>query len=74
MGEFLPPQIIYDGKTDKCYPMFKFPLDWNITHSENHWANTATQMVYVNNIILPYIRKVRHTQNLSKKSNGSMYI
>ena len=66
MGEFLPPQIIYGGKTDKCHPVFKFPLDWNITHSENHWANTATQMDYVKNIILPYIKKVRRTQNLSK--------
>jgi hypothetical protein len=53
-------------KTDKCHPVFKFPLDWNITHSENHWANTATQMDYVKNIILPYIKKVRRTQNLSK--------
>jgi hypothetical protein len=43
-----------------------FPSDWNITHSENHWVNTATQMDYVKNIILPYIRKVRRTQNLSK--------
>jgi len=33
--------------------VFKFPSDWNITHSENHWANTATQMDYVKNIILP---------------------
>ena len=74
MGEFLPPQIIYGGKTDKCHPVFKFPSDWNIAHSENLWANTATQMDYVRNVILPYIRKVRRTQNLSKKSNGSMYI
>ena len=47
MGEFLPPQIIYGGKTDKWHPVFKFPSDWNITHSENHWANTASQMDYV---------------------------
>ena len=39
---------------------------WNITHSENHWAKTATQMHYAKNIILPYIRKVRSSQNLSK--------
>ena len=56
IGEFLPPQIIYVRKTDKCHPS-----DWNTTHSENHWANTATQMDYVKNIILPYIRKVRRT-------------
>ena len=24
IGEFLSPQIIYGGKTDKCHPLFKF--------------------------------------------------
>ena len=35
-------------------------------YSENHWANTCTQMDYVNNIILPFIRKIKRTQNLPK--------
>ena len=60
-GRISPTQIIYGGKTDKCQPVFKFLSDWNITHSENHWANTATQMDYVKTIILPYIRKVHRT-------------
>ena len=38
-GEMLPPQVIYQGLTDKCHPVFKFPGDWQITHTPNHWSN-----------------------------------
>ena len=27
IGEFLPVQLIYKGKTDKCHPSFQFPSD-----------------------------------------------
>ena len=29
-GEFLPPQLIYQGKTPACLPCYKFPNDCNI--------------------------------------------
>ena len=41
-GEFLPPQIIYRGKTGKtpaCLPRYKFPSDWHVTCTPNHWSN-----------------------------------
>lgn len=39
-GAFLPLQIIYAGKTCRCLPSKKqFPIDWNRTYTENHWAN-----------------------------------
>ena len=28
MGEVLPPQLIYGGKSDRCHPPFDFPHDW----------------------------------------------
>ena len=28
-GEFLPPQVIYEGKTKCCLPPFQFPYTWN---------------------------------------------
>ena len=34
--DFVPPKIIYGGKTDKFHPVYKFPSDWHITHYENH--------------------------------------
>ena len=36
LGDFLPLQLIYKGKTARCHPQFKFPADWDITHSPKH--------------------------------------
>ena len=41
-GEFLPPQLIYQGKTSRCLPSVEFPDDWHITYSINHWSNEGT--------------------------------
>ena len=38
-GDFLPPQLIYQGNTSKCLPSVDFPSDWHITFTENHWLN-----------------------------------
>lgn len=35
-GEYLPPQLIYKGKTSQCHPQVSFPEGWDIWHSENH--------------------------------------
>ena len=53
-GVFLPPQIIYKGKTSRCHPTIAFPADWNVTQSPNHWANENTTLEYIKTIILPY--------------------
>ena len=59
LGEFLPLQLIYKGKTNHCHPKFSFPLDWHITHSPNHWSNESTMLDYIKHIIVPYLRKTR---------------
>ena len=41
-GDFLTPQIIYQGKTIRYLPKFKFPTDWSTTYSANHWSNEGT--------------------------------
>ena len=44
-GEFLPPQLIYKGKTPKFLPSLdNISSDWDITFTKNHWANEATVM------------------------------
>ena len=35
-SSFLPPQIIYQGKTSRCLPTTSFPKGWSITYSKNH--------------------------------------
>ena len=59
VGEFLPPQIIYKGKTNRCHPHYNFPSDWSITHSPNHWSTEETTLQYINQIIIPYFDKKR---------------
>jgi len=58
-GHYLPPQIIYQGKTRKCLPVVKFPPNWNITFIENHWANELTTLQYIDAILLPYVKQKR---------------
>ena len=55
-GDFLPPQLVYQGKTERCLPHYQFPESWDITFSPNHWSNEHTMKRYVENIILPYIK------------------
>ena len=66
VGDFLPVQLIYKGKTDHCHPHYQFPLGWDITHSSNHWSTEATMIQYVQNIIIPYVRNVRDALNEDK--------
>ena len=56
-GDFLPPQLIYQGKTTACLPSTKFPSSWHITFTPTHWANEVTTLAYINRIILPYIKR-----------------
>lgn len=58
-GHYLPPQIIYQGKTRKCLPVIKFPSNWHITFTENHWANELTTLQYIDAILLPYVKQKR---------------
>ena len=63
-GDFLPPQLVYKGKTECCLPQYQFPESWDIIFSANHWSNEQTMKRYVENIILPYIKDKRKTLKL----------
>jgi hypothetical protein len=41
-GDFLPVQLIYQGKTPRCRPAFDFPDGWHITHSPRYWTTEET--------------------------------
>jgi len=59
-GTFLPPQLIYQGKTPKCLPPLDgIPPDWDVTFTENHWVNEMTVMRYLENILFPYFEAKR---------------
>lgn len=63
-GDFLPIQLVYQGKTIKCLPKFKFPVDWDVTYTSNHWCNELTMHQYISKIILPYIHNKREELKL----------
>ena len=63
-GNLLPPQVIYQGKTDMCHPKFPFPTEWHITHSDNHWSTAQTMQEYVERVIVPYIEEQREALDL----------
>ena len=63
-GSFLPSQLIYKGTTKHCLPTVKFPSDWHITSSDNHWSNESTMILYLQNILFPYIDCKREELNL----------
>ena len=59
VGDFLPVQVIYQGKTTRYHPRYQFPPDWGITHVPKHWSNKETMIQYVEKIIIPYLQTVR---------------
>ena len=59
VGDLLPPQIIYKGKTQRCHPRKTFPKDWHVTHSQKHWSTEQTTKDYVENIVIPYVKSIR---------------
>ena len=61
VGDFLPVQVIYQGKTARCYPQFEFPPEWDITHSRKHWSNKTTMIQYIEKIIVPYTNSVHQS-------------
>ena len=63
--QFLPSQIIYEGKTDHFLPYYQFPSTWHVTKTEKHRANEQTIKKYFNKIILPYIQKKKKALKLS---------
>ena len=63
-GDFLPPQLIYQGKTSACLPRHKFPGDWHITCTPNHWSNEEKMKEYLKEIIIPYVQQKRQMLGL----------
>lgn len=58
--QVLPPQVIYQGKTDKCHPQgIEFPDDWDITHTDNHWSTGDSMVRWVKQVLEPHVQTVR---------------
>ena len=62
-GSFLPIQLNYEGKTQRCLPNYDSPKGFNVTHSRNHWSNTEKSVELFQKVIFPHLKNVK----LSKK-------
>lgn len=58
-GQFLPMQVLYGGKTDRCHPKHNFPAEFDIFHNPNHWANEECTIRFIEKVILPYVKATR---------------
>ena len=58
-GEVIPPQLLYEGKTEHCHPHFDFPNDWDVWHTPSHWSNEATLLRYLDKVFIPYVEGKR---------------
>ena len=69
-GRFLPVQLIYQGSTKPCLPRVKFPTDWHVTSSPNHWANEVTTKDYIEKIVNPYLIQKQAELNLASDQHA----
>ena len=63
-GKLLPPQLLYEGKTDRCHPSISFSTDWDFFHTEINWSNSASVIRYIDNVFRPHFDKQKELLNL----------
>ena len=61
---FLTLAIIYQGQTKRCHPNFKFPEEFNITHSVNHLPNEEKAIKLIEKVLLPYVKNKKEELDL----------
>ena len=54
-GNFLSPQLIYQGMTAAGLLHYQFPDDWHVTCTPSHWSSEEKVKGYVYKIVLTYI-------------------
>ena len=64
-GSFFPIQLVYYGKTPLSQPKDKFPKEFHITQTPNHWANEETSIAFLEHGLIYYIEIQREELNSS---------
>ena len=55
----LPFQFIYKGKTAGSLSNIDFPDGFSLSHSEEHWSNETETIRLINDVLVPYMKKVK---------------
>ena len=53
--KFLPMQLIYSGKTERCYPRFNFPDSFSLSCNPKHFSNTHESLKLLDEMVIPYL-------------------
>ena len=62
LGQFLPIQLIYWGKTSQNLPRYQFPRIFSLSVNEKHFSNTSESIKLLNEIIVTYVKKERESK------------
>ena len=63
-GKFLPFQLLYEGKTERCHPSYQFPAEIDVWHSPKHWSNGELTRRFIEKVIIPYVQSAREINSL----------
>ena len=55
----LPFQHIYTGKSERSLPNLDLPRRFCLSFNEKHWSNETETIRLINDVLLPYIEKVK---------------
>ena len=66
----LPFQLIYKGKTERSLPSYDFPEGFSLSFNEKHCSNEIEIIRLIDDILLPYIGKVKKEHNLPDDQNS----
>ena len=70
-GEFLPLQIIYQGKTKASLPRnFSFPKSFRASQNPKHYSNEAETIGLIDSVINPYLVKKRKELGLPQSQKS----
>ena len=63
-GEFLPMQVIYQGKKKFLPRNFVFPKGFYLTQNPKHYSNEEETLKLIDSIIIPYLVQTRQQLKL----------
>ena len=70
-GVFLPPQLLYESKTDRYHPNGNFP---HVFHTDDHWSNTSTVLRFIDKVLNPYLQGKREELGLPEHQKALLIL
>ena len=72
-GNFLPMQLIYEGKTPRSLPQgITFPDGFNLTFTPNHWSNEDKVIEHLEKIVFPFVTEKRKELELADNQKAML--